>query len=425
MKPTIQISSYSTLVDQPVSVKLRGFRPNTQVTVRAVTDNVLGLSCTAESSAIFHTDEQGAVNLDSQAPIAGTYHGVDGMGLFWSMEMRNVKYTPTHSNDELHYQPNATIVSITAESVDGLITSATCERRFFDSDVITINVTQPNIVGKLFFKPNSPSAPGFIVLGGGEGGMASPMTFAALLASHGYPALALAYFRFEHLPPTLREIPLEYFETAIHWLKNHDSCDGRIITFGRSKGAELSLLLGTVYPEISCVISSSPTSVVSIGDSAELPNGNFATYSSWSENGQPIPFVPWTEEMCREVGVRLRKGMRIDDIHDQAMQKVDDPTVYDIAVERIQGPILLISSGDDHWWAANKHANRIMERLRRHEFAYEYRHLDYPSAGHIIRFPYLPTTQLRMNGGSPEANHIASHDSWKALLRFIERQFPV
>ena len=62
-----------------------------------------------------------------------------------------------------------------------------------------------------------------------------------------------------------------------------------------------------------------------------------------------------------------------------------------------------------------------MKRLEEHHLPYEYAHLSYPHAGHVIRFPYLPTTQLRLNGGSPAANHGDS----QALWQFVQRNFPV
>ena len=57
------------------------------------------------------------------------------------------------------------------------------------------------------------------VLGGSGGGL--PQGLAALLASHGYVALALAYFSYEHLPAELVSIPLEYFETGMRWLQGN------------------------------------------------------------------------------------------------------------------------------------------------------------------------------------------------------------
>ena len=56
-----------------------------------------------------------------------------------------------------------------------------------------------------------------LLLGGSGGGM--PNGYAAsLLASHGFPVLALAYFGAPGLPPQLERIPLEYFQRALTWL---------------------------------------------------------------------------------------------------------------------------------------------------------------------------------------------------------------
>ena len=50
------------------------------------------------------------------------------------------------------------------------------------------------------------------------------------------------------LPPTLSNIPLEYFETAIEWLQHQPRLDGgRIAVSGTSRGGELSLLLGATF----------------------------------------------------------------------------------------------------------------------------------------------------------------------------------
>jgi hypothetical protein len=48
-----------------------------------------------------------------------------------------------------------------------------------------------------------------ILLGGSDGGVMEGS--AAVLASRGYAALALAYFGAPPLPPELIEVPLEYF----------------------------------------------------------------------------------------------------------------------------------------------------------------------------------------------------------------------
>jgi dienelactone hydrolase len=324
------------------------------------------------------------------------------------------------TSSELVYEPGSTVVHLSVETDGKVLATKDCIRRLYDPDVQMLNISEQDMVGKLFFRRGA-SAPGIIVLGGGEGGLASPMTTAALLASHGYPSLALAYFRFEDLPRNLREIPLEYFEKAIRWLKLHPACNGEVIVYGRSKGAELALLLGTKYPEISGVIASSPSSVACVGDMEPDQNGVYATYSSWSDRGELVPQVPWSDDLCVEATRCLQNGLRIDHVHRTALSQVNSPEEYEIPVEKLRGPVLLISSGDDHWWPATLHCERIKQRLRAHGFPYECIHLDYPDAGHVIRFPGVPTTQLRMNGGTAKANNHASTESWKEVLEFVRR----
>jgi len=51
--------------------------------------------------------------------------------------------------------------------------------------------------------------------------------------------LALACFRAEQLPESLAEIPLEYFETAIRWLRRNVAVSGRPLgVMGTSRGGD-------------------------------------------------------------------------------------------------------------------------------------------------------------------------------------------
>ncbi len=87
---------------------------------------------------------------------------------------------------------------------------------------------------------------------------------AETLASEGLAALALAYFGIDRLPHELVEIPLEYFEKAIAWLRAQPGVDAeRVAVVGNSKGGELALLLGATYPEdVKAIVGYSPSAVV-------------------------------------------------------------------------------------------------------------------------------------------------------------------
>jgi pimeloyl-ACP methyl ester carboxylesterase len=101
-----------------------------------------------------------------------------------------------------------------------------------------------------------------------------------------------------------------------------------------------------------------------------------------------------------------------------------------IEVERIAGPILLISGTDDGFWPSSRYADSIVDDLKQRAFAHRVEHLRYEGAGHSILFPHVPTTLVARAhpvagvritaGGSAAANAHANEASWPQVLRFIE-----
>src|ERR1700761_1544534 len=73
----------SSRVDEPVRISVSGLAPSTVVTIEVrVRDG--GLQEWA-SQAEFRSDADGIVDASEQAPLSGSYSGVDGDGLLWSM----------------------------------------------------------------------------------------------------------------------------------------------------------------------------------------------------------------------------------------------------------------------------------------------------------------------------------------------------
>ena len=52
-----------------------------------------------------------------------------------------------------------------------------------------------------------------------------------------------------------------------------------------------------------------------------------------------------------------------------------------IPVEKIQGPVLLVSGSDDQVWPSSALADIAMRRLEAHDFAFPFKHLRYEGAG--------------------------------------------
>jgi dienelactone hydrolase len=115
------------------------------------------------------------------------------------------------------------------------------------------------------------------------------------------------------------------------------------------------------------------------------------------------------------------------------MEDGSDLSAGEIPVERINGPVLLLTGQDDQAIPSPAFAARIMARLEHHRFPYPHRHLSYAAAGHAIGpphchgLPYIPTYgrapasgPVGAFGGTTRDNARANVESWRALLHFLE-----
>jgi hypothetical protein len=239
--------------------------------------------------------------------------------------------------------------------------------------MITREVIENGLVADLFYDADQPRK-AIILLGGSEGGrtwsrIRRPVE---LLVQRGYAVFSLAYFKDQGLPGTLEEIPLEYFEKAFAWLSAQSGIvtDGYAI-LGGSKGAEAALLLGSRYAQIKAIVTFSPSSVVWQG----IPKRRFdlgkAVKSSWSYQGNGLPFLPYATPISKMalLTLRLRKN------HEEALQDKARVEEAAIPVENIQGSVLLISGKRDSLWPATHMSEQIEKRLMAKAFEHHYEHM--------------------------------------------------
>jgi len=133
------------------------------------------------------------------------------------------------------------------------------------AEPVKTSVTANGLVADLYMPADAKGRlPAIIELGGSEGGMgAATARDARLHALHGYAVLQVAYFDAPGLPKDLGLIPLEYFKTAIDWLRAQPGVDpDRIGVVGGSIGGEVALAVASHYPQIKVVVAAMPSSVV-------------------------------------------------------------------------------------------------------------------------------------------------------------------
>jgi dienelactone hydrolase len=428
--PAIQVSPQNAPIDENVSIRVTGVAPGEVFSVRAIT---IANGGRWSSEATFNADSKGSIDLTRLAPRSGSYQGVDGNGLLWSMRPENLQAQPEDSiglrpPDSTPFIRPVSGKSETEFELVGsgkLLAKTTLIRDFVRPEVKIKDVRENGLVGRFYEPAGKGHSAAVLVLQGSRGGI--PAQYAPVLASHGYAVLALAYFRVEGLPKDLVEIPLEYFLKAIDWMKAQPSVDGkRIGVLGLSKGGELSLLLAANYPErFRAVVALSPSSVVWEGAVRDPEKTGVAALkpgrSSWTIEGKPLPYMPKT--ITPEIRARLDRHEPFNAIEMMLPGPTDASAMKQarIPVEKIRAPILLISSQADRNWPSGIFSEQVVATLKENRFAYAYEHLSYPQCSHFMPDSWTPPLYGGGVGGTADGTMHAYADYWPKLLTFLEK----
>jgi dienelactone hydrolase len=419
--PALHVDQPIADMDVPVRIAVSGLTPGQTVRVsatsRTVTDRAL------ISYAVFRADDTGSIDLSTAKPADGTYSRPDPMGLFWSMSPQPVpveiwnhlNLAPFHPPD-----PWTVLLEVAPERGGAALATLRVTRLYAGQTLRTVDLHEPGLIGKLMI-PARPDQndriPAVVLLGGSEGGLDE--AGAALLASHGYAVLTLAYFGVDGTPSELVNIPVEGVLRAVGWLQSRPEVDrGRIAVIGRSRGSELALLAASASSEIRAVIAISPSSVV-WGGISKSPD--LRAVSAWTYEGRPLPFLSANQAPADIVQEFYAKGPLQSRLYDFLFSDSDAVERATIPVERIHGPVMLISGTDDRVWGSPIMARRIVERATRLGREGSLTNLIYEGAGHNIREPYRPTPGQARLGGTAENHARAEQDSWQKMLAFLEQ----
>ncbi|MBX9922887.1 MAG: hypothetical protein K2Y01_02135 [Rhabdochlamydiaceae bacterium] len=306
-----------------------------------------------------------------------------------------------------------------------------------------ISIHQDGLVGTLYHPETSQKLPGLILLSGSDGGIpgtnAIPEAFIESLSRKGFAVLGLAYWGVDALPENLENIPLEYFENALHWLGSHPKVqENRVSIVGQSRGAELALLLGSIFPNhIRSIVASAPCSMICGG----FPHPN---RPAWLYQNKPIaPYLSGVSSddsnLTEMDDLRIACEKHVIPHHANTQE---DPYILTelfaarnskkgadlaaIPVEKIKCPVLLLSGDQDAIWPAKSYCELIMNRFEKYRSPIIRKHLNYLEAGHGIIASYdgpifHPKGQFWCRlGGTVSDNKMANEKSWIAISEFLQ-----
>ncbi len=338
------------VVDQPqavagalIHVQILGLGAGQQVSLAAEFRDGNGVRWSA--AAAFVADAQGRVDLARDAAIAGSYEGVHQMGLFATL-FPDGAAEPAPLTDRVQ-------VTLSVAAGQRTLASRVITRGLLAPGVSTraLSLARDGVVGYYYAPPGGTRRPAVLVFGGSEGGVLAGAMVARALASAGYPALGIAYFKAPGLPATLAGIPLEYFGRALAFLHAQPEVDTRrIAVAAASRGSEAAQLLAAYYP----TLVHGPADVAVCGP----PDCN---RPAWTWKHRPVPFTRQFNNPA----------------------PTDNPAAV-LPYDRIAAPLFLACGGKDRLWNSCGYARAAIAHHPGPHHGIPDTLLAYPHAGHAV-----------------------------------------
>lgn len=214
-----------------------------------------------------------------------------------------------------------------------------------------------------------------ITLSGSEGGLRQARKMARLHQRQGISALAVAYFGTRETARSLSCVPLEYIENAIQWVLQQGY--QRIAVEGFSKGAEYALAAATTFCEISCVILRSPPWFYGEGLVKKVPSHT----SCWTYRGEAFPYTSY-KERALEIKKKLLQAREYNILSVNTGKCVVEGSM--IPIEKVNGPVLLLSTKADTVWPSAESGERLTLRLNQAHFPYPHEHICFRYMSHLM-----------------------------------------
>ncbi|CAL1542548.1 unnamed protein product [Lymnaea stagnalis] len=403
------------LYDEVVKIHCHRFPTGVKITLHGEVEN--DRKNIFASCGYYSTDHNGHIDVTAQSSQGGTYTGVEPMGIFWSLKPAPgqpptsrliIKDTERPCIFRLRaYLGHLSLASIYSQPVSQLeiLASLNVERWVKGKDVTRLEIEEGRVRGVLYLPKGEGPFQGVIDMFGANGGVIEYR--AALLASRGFAALCLPYFKFKDLPKDLSTLDYDYFEEAINWLSSHPKVHSQGIgVVATSKGVENALFMGAYSPKISAVVCINGYPFVTAGD-------------------------------LTSKGQVLLKGAQMSLDHMLITDEgLDLRAAYPVQSEIIpiwkgKAKYLILSSMDDFQINSNLHEELLAACPEEKKKDIEV--VQYTGAGHLLEPPFNPLCRTTINpaygivlkfGGQPLDHARAQVDSWKRILEFLRKNIP-
>jgi pimeloyl-ACP methyl ester carboxylesterase len=155
--------------------------------------------------------------------------------------------------------------------------------------------------------------------------------------------------------------------------------------------------------------------------------------AAWTLGGEAVPFVTASPDpgLQKEFSEKLSAGVPASwrPVSESMMEnELRDGSDATIAVEKTNGPILMLSGEDDGLWPSGPLSEVARRRLEQYDFPHAYEHISYPETGHIFSPPYRPAMFSQnqagfIMGGTPKGTARAQEDTWRRTLTFLDAAF--
>uniref|UniRef100_A0A8C6UHX1 Acyl-coenzyme A thioesterase 1-like n=1 Tax=Neogobius melanostomus TaxID=47308 RepID=A0A8C6UHX1_9GOBI len=394
------LPSIRCMFDDPLQIRVTGLSSPQDVVLRASATDEKGSNF--NSWAEFRADHSGQVDLSRDAPLSGSYSGVQPMGLLWSLspEVPHRKFFKTQA-----LSPHVVHFSVVNKQDGQILVQETNERCILGDGVQRQTVTEQGFTGVLFTPPGSGPFPAVLDL----------PTFpsekrAGLLANKGFMVMTVPVFPGK-LDQTER-LHLDQYEAAVQYLLQHSKVgSAEVGVMGLSKGADVALSLASFVRGVGAVVAINGCSAA-----AQLP--------LFYKQQQILPALRPDLSKC----IALPSGLYM------VKNAMPIPTSAEhrdtvVPIEKASAQFLFAASEDDQHWDSVAFMEQMVERMKHHG-RNNFEAISYPRAGHILEPPFSPFEAsgfhgvLKMSvlwGGEPAAHARAEEQLWKKIQEFFRK----